>query len=152
MNETELRLAYKADDEWVGQIEAVVRSGEFSGIGSAWFDRTNVRETFVAALREYPLTAAAPPTMEGGFWNKDNSGTLEQCHLRIVVRPYRSRGHLMVHVDLSTPIWNCADQDRHHAVTTRFLTSYPEITRFGAELDEVLEGTREHAVLAAVDF
>src|SRR3974390_1454340 len=35
MNAAELRLSYKADDEWAGELTAVVKSGGFSGEGAA---------------------------------------------------------------------------------------------------------------------
>ena len=50
MSAPELRLSYTPDYEWHGQLNAFVRSGAFSGEGSAWFDRARLKETFIAAL------------------------------------------------------------------------------------------------------
>lgn len=68
MSRSELRLRYIPDDEWTGDLVAKVHSDGFSGSGSAHFDRTSVKETFVAALREFPLATERPPMIEGGFW------------------------------------------------------------------------------------
>jgi hypothetical protein len=37
VSKIELELRYRPDDEWHGQLDAIVTSGEFSGKGSAWF-------------------------------------------------------------------------------------------------------------------
>jgi hypothetical protein len=79
VTEIELQLRYRPDDEWHGQLEVVVKSGEFSGKGSAWFGRQHLKETFVSALRAFPLSANDPPLTEGGFWSKERPGSLEQC-------------------------------------------------------------------------
>lgn len=147
MSAAELRLSYNPDDEWHGQLNAVVRSGAFSGEGSAWFGRDRLKATFIAALRAFPLSASNPPIIEGGFWSKENSGTLAQCHLRIAVRPHNSRGALLVQVDLATECWTTPDHDRQQSVTTRFLTEYPALDEFASNFEQVLNGNRDSAVL-----
>ena len=147
MSAAELRLSYNPDDEWHGQLSAVVRSGAFSGKGSAWFDREHLKTTFIAALRAFPLSASDPPMMEGGFWSKDNSGTLAQRHLRIAVRPYNSRGALLVQVDLASECWTTPDHDREQSVTARFLTEYAALEEFASNFEQVLNGNRDSAVL-----
>ena len=85
MSAAELRISYRPDSEWQGQLDAAVTSGAFSGTGSAWFDKKWVMETFIAALSAFPLSMTEPPKIEGGFWrSKDAAKDLEQCHLRIV--------------------------------------------------------------------
>jgi hypothetical protein len=147
MSEAELRLAYKPDDEWLGELDAVVRSGAFSGKGSAWFDRIYLKETFVAALRAFPLTSTSPPMIEGGFWSKDSQRSLDQCHLRIVFTPYNSRGTLLVRIDLATQSRKTPDIDQQHSVTVRFLTDYAAVAEFADTLDRVLDGANEQAIL-----
>src|SRR5579859_4780493 len=100
MSTAELRLGYQQEDEWHGQLVAVARSREFSGRGSAWFSQQQLK-TFVRALRSYPLSASDLPMVEGGFWSKERSGSLDQCHLRIAIRQINPRGMLLVQVDLA---------------------------------------------------
>jgi hypothetical protein len=148
VDKAELQLRYRPDDEWHGQLDAVVKSGEFSGKGSAWFGREYVKETFVSALRAFPLSAKAPPLTEGGFWSKERPGSLEQCHVRIAIRPYNSRGALLVQVDLATESWASPDKDLQQSVTVRFLSEYAALEEFAAKLEQVLDGKRELAVLS----
>jgi hypothetical protein len=147
MSTAELCLTYRPEDEWHGELNATVRSGAFSGQSSAWFDRTNLKKTFVAALRAYPLTPTALPMIEGGIWSKDNRGSLDQCHLRVAVTPSDSRGTLLVRADLATQSWRPLETDQQHSVTARFLTDYVAVAEFADELDRVLDGVQEQALI-----
>ena len=67
MSASELHVAYQPDDDGTGKIIATVKSGEFSARGAAWFDPIDVKRTFVAVLRSFPLTATTPALIEGGL-------------------------------------------------------------------------------------
>ena len=150
MSASELQVSYRTDEDWTGQIIATVKSGEFSARGAAWFDRINVKQTFLAALRSFPLTATTPALIEGGFWSKEKPGSLEQCHLRIAVKPYNVRGTLLVHVDLSSEVWTTAEADLQNSATVRFTTEYVAVDKFAQEFEEVLDGKRDVAVLTGI--
>ena len=145
LSTAELRVTYRSDEEYTGEIIATVKSGAFSAQGSAWFDRTYVKKTFLANLRSLPLTLTNPPTIEGGFWN--DRGSLDQCHLRISVKPYNTRGTLLVHVDLASGVWKAPDADLQNCATIRFLTEYAAVMDFAEQFEEVLDGERDDAVL-----
>jgi len=145
----QLRLSYRPDNQWHGELSASVNSGAFSGTSSAWFDRAKL-DTFVAALRAFPLSPDAPPLIESGFGSKETPGALEQCHLRIAIRPYDSRGSLLVQVDLASKSWSSPDKDRQQEVTARFLTQYSELDEFASQLSKVLDGKGEFAILYGV--
>jgi hypothetical protein len=147
MSVAELRVSYRPDDQWNGQLGATVRSGAFSGRGSAWFSRKRLKEIFTAQLRAFPLSETDPPVIEGGFWSKEQPGTLDQCHLRITVRPYNLRGTLLVHVDLATDSWTSPDNDQQQSVTARFLAEYETLREFASHLEQVLDGRRDEALL-----
>ena len=147
MDQAELTLAYRADDEWLGELIATVRAGEFSGKGSAWFDRTSVKKQFTTRLRSFPLDAADPPIIEGGFWSKEKSGSLDQRHLRISIKPFNSRGTLLVHVEVMSRSWESPDADLQNAATIRFLTEYAAVDIFAVHFEELLEGSRREAAL-----
>ena len=136
MSASELQVAYQADDDGTGKIIATVKSGEFSAQGAAWFNPIDVKRTFVAALRSFPLTAITPALIEGGFGSKERPGSLE-CHLRIAVKPYDSRGTLLVHVDLSSEVWTTPDADLQNLATIRFTTEYVAVDRFAQEFEAV---------------
>jgi hypothetical protein len=143
----ELRVTFVADEDWTGEIIATVKSGAFSGCGSAWFDRTNVKKTFLARLRSFPLDPINLPLIEGGFWSKENQGKLDQCHLRITIKPYSIRGQLLVQVDLASEVWKTADADLQNSATVRFVVEYAAVDRFASEFEQVLDGKMEVAVL-----
>jgi hypothetical protein len=146
MSTAELRVTYGPDDDGTGELVAFSRSGAFAGQGSAWVGRD--METFVACLRSFPLTAADPPTIEGGYW--DGRGSLNQCHLRIIIKPYNSRGTLLVHVDIAAPVSNTRELDLQNRAIIRFFTEYAAVDIFADHLEQVLSGKREEAILKGV--
>lgn len=148
MSAGELRITYKSDEDGTGQIIAAVRSGAFSAQGSAWVGRANVNNTFVAGLHAYPLLSASPPTLEGGFWSRE--GGLEQCHLRIVVKPYNARGTLLVRADLASEFSKTPDADVQNCATIRFLAEYAAVSGFAEQLERVLNGEGAEAVLKGI--
>ena len=85
--------------------------------------------------------------IESGFWSKEQSGSLDQCHLQIRVRPYNSRGTLLVQVDLATECWTSPDNDLQQSVTAQFLVEYAALGEFASHLEDVLDGKRDKAVL-----
>jgi hypothetical protein len=144
-----LTLSFDSDDDGLGKLFATVKSDAFSGAGHAWFNPIAVRETFVAALRAFPISTATPPMIEGGIWSKQERGTLEQCHLRVVVSPYNKVGKLLVRVDLASEFGKTPDIDLQQTVTVRFLTEYAAIATFADDLERVLN-VSERAVRRAV--
>jgi hypothetical protein len=150
MGDPELQVVYWTDEEYTGRITAKVRSGQFSLEGAAWFDRLHVKSTFLAELRKFPLSSTNPPTLEGGFWNGEQPKGLDQCHLRISIKPYDSRGTLLVHVDVSSEVWKTPDADLQNSATVRFRAEYAVLERFVAEFEQVLDGTREVAILRGI--
>jgi hypothetical protein len=147
MSAAELKLTYAPDDEWLGEVTAIVRSGAYSGKGTAWFDRGSLKDKFIARLRSFPLTSEMPPTFEGGFGRKGEHGGVDQCHLRVAIKPYNSRGTLLVHVDLASEAWKTPDADQQNSATIRFLTEYAAVGTFADDFEKVLDGAKEQAVL-----
>jgi len=148
MDDSELRVVYWTDEEYTGRVTATVRSGHFSAQGAAWFDRDCIKSTFLTELRRYPLSSANPPTLEGGFWNGEKG--LDQCHLRIVIKSHDSRGTLLVRVDVCSEVWKTPDADMQNTATVRFRTEYAALDRFVGEFNQVLDGTRDVAILKGI--
>jgi hypothetical protein len=55
-----------------------------------------------------------------------------------------------VHVDLSLEIWTTPDADLQNLATIRFTTEYAAVDRFAQQLEAVLDGGRDVAVLTGV--
>jgi hypothetical protein len=143
MATAELRVTYTADENGTGELIATVRSGAFSARGSGCFGRD--LEVFLANLRMYPLSSGHPPMIEGSSW--EGRAGPGQCFLRISIKPYNSRGMLLAHVDLGVGVWTVSDSDPQNSATIRFLTEYAAVDRFATELEQVLAGKREVAIL-----
>ena len=143
MRTAELRVTYGPENDGTGELFAFARSGAFSGEGSAWVGRDMDR--FVARLRSFPLSMADPPTIEGGSWG--DQGSLNRCQLRIIVKPYNSRGTLLVHVDIAAPVNNTRELDLQNSAHVRFFAEYAAVGTFADHLEQVLGGTRQEAIL-----
>jgi hypothetical protein len=146
MKKAALQVMYVSGGDGIGEVFATVKSGAFSAEGSAWFGRG--LEDFLRGLRSYPLSSENPPMIEDGFW--DGKGGLDRCHLRISVKPYNSRGTLLVHVELASEVRDTPDVDLQNSASIRFLTEYAAVDRFAAELEQILDSKRAVAVLEGI--
>jgi hypothetical protein len=64
------------------------------------------------------------------------------------MQPHHARGSLLLQVDLATESHVAPDHDQQQSVTTRFLTEYAALDTFAVQLEQVLDGTLESAVLS----
>ena len=147
----ELRIMHLRDEDDFGQLVATVRSGAFAGTGWAHFYREQVVR-FIQDLRACPLPVDHLTKIEGGYWNKEQRDKLDECHLRVAVRPFDLRGQLMVLVDLATELPTNAGREHQQTIHARFRTEYAELAAFASELLAVLEGKREDALLPGMSF
>lgn len=85
--------------------------------------------------------------IEGGIWSSKSSGKLEQCNLRIMVRPYNPRGTLLVQADLTGEGETAEGRGLDQSLTARFLTEYSILEKFAADFEGLLDGKRETATL-----
>ncbi|MFJ5486213.1 hypothetical protein ACIKTA_00565 [Hansschlegelia beijingensis] len=152
MTKSQLLLTVEKDDAAAVVIHARVTASTFSGSGAAHFEPTNVRQTFVTALRAFPLSSDNPPTLEGGFWKQGAQDVLDQVHLRVIVRPHGSRGAILVHTEVATGVWEGADADLQQVCTARFLTSYEELSRFTSAFTDALRDMSGETALSSVDL
>lgn len=151
IRKSEPRLTYRPEDNGHGQLHATVVSPPFAGSGSAWFTRETLKHEFISALREYPLSASKPPTIAGGFAGKSTGpGTPDQCHLRIVVKPYDARGSLLVSVHFASEFWDNSSKELQQSMTARFRVEYSAIDAFASEFEELLDGSGQTAILSGV--
>jgi hypothetical protein len=65
----------------------------------------------------------------------------------VTVKPYNARGILLVQVDLVSDYRQATVIDAPSSATIRFLTEYALVNAFAKDLDQVLDGTKERAVL-----
>jgi hypothetical protein len=139
----ELTVTWSPDDDYLGTLDVQVQSAGFAGHSYAWFDKAHLKKTFVAALRTYPLDADSPPLLEGN----DLVSAEATKSLRIAVTPYDLRGTLVVRVDLASWGDHSPKGDTQHMLTARFLTEYGMLVQFAADLEALLDGTKDAATL-----
>lgn len=63
----QLTVSWSADDEYLGVLRGIVTSGDFSGHGSDWFDWQDIKDTIIAPLGIYPLSATELPRTGRGI-------------------------------------------------------------------------------------
>lgn len=85
-----LRLIYRPEDEWHGELSAVVESDGFGGRGAAWFEIEQLRE-FCRLTGRYPIASGEEPLFSGGIFEEEG-GALEQCYLCVRLSPHDRRG------------------------------------------------------------
>nr|WP_166180074.1 hypothetical protein [Altererythrobacter segetis] len=95
-----LRLSYHPEDERHGELSASVETGEFRGVGSAWFKIEQLRE-FLRLITAYPLSEGQEPNLEGGFYD-ETGARLEQRHLSIRLAAHDPLGSVRVTVCVAT--------------------------------------------------
>ncbi|NIX75561.1 hypothetical protein [Microvirga terricola] len=135
-----IRLKYRPEDEWHGEVEVVAQTSSFSGSGSAYFSLEAMRE-FSERLKGYPLAEEDPPKIEGGIGSPGEA--LNQIHVGLTIQPYSSSGKLLVVVELASEVWSTSNTELLQQLTTRFLTEYWAINEFQKSLDSVLGGEGE---------
>lgn len=145
MNVNSLRLLYQPEDERHGKLSASVESGEFRGLGSAWFQIEQLQR-FCRMAGAYPIAEGQEPDLAGGFWD-DSGETLNQRHLSVRLSPHDRQGSIRVTVTLGTPAQRGEAADLHQTVTTRFRASYGDVDRFRAAFEAMLDGQAHDAVL-----
>lgn len=145
-----LRLIYRPEDEWHGELFGRVESEGFCGHGSAWFGIGQLRD-FCALAGSFPISGSEQPSLAGGFYD-DNDHTLKQCHLGVWLSPHDSRGSIQVMVTLATPGWTSEAAEPSQSVTTRFLVGYRDVERFRMSLEAMLDGQVDEATLQAASF
>ena len=143
MSSPELRIKYTPDDQWFGELEATVLSGDFAGKARAWFNLETL-QVFLSGLREFPLNQSEPLAIEGRYGGNSLEGAPLRPAVRIAISPYNALGLLLAEVDLAATLWTPGKQ----SVTTRFFTEYGLLANFATECAAMLDGKREVAVLA----
>jgi hypothetical protein len=140
-----LRLTYEPEDEWHGELRAVVTSDGFAGVGSAWFTTDELR-AFCDRLGDYPLRPDALPVLAGGYWKLD-ADVREQTHLSIRISPHNASGALRVSATLAEPGEADDDPERVRRAETWFVVAYNDLSRFQSALKRVLLGQAVEATL-----
>lgn len=136
-----VRLTFQPENEWIGElfVEAQVRG--FVARGSAWFNRSSIKE-FSDRLARYPLAEDDRIELVGGV-GVSPDGIPEHVRFRLSVRPFGSRGLLLVEVDLSEETILSGPADLIQSASLKFITTYGAVDRFRSSSGALLEGGQE---------
>ena len=75
-----LRLTLKLDADGTGELCAEVQVNGFSGVGAAWFNIAEIRDFGHRISRTYPLLPEQTYELQGGYWSREQQGSLEHVH------------------------------------------------------------------------
>ncbi len=127
-------------------LTADVASRGFSGQSSAWFSVLPIR-AFLHECRAFPLSAEAPPVLEGGFYSAVHREMLEHFQVEIRINQFDVRGRLLVRTTLATGSGRAPDQELQQTTTTRFLTDYAALDTFCRDFGRLLQDGEGEALL-----
>ena len=141
-----LRVTFRPDDEWLGELKVSASSGGFSGVGEAWFSKDDLAD-FSRAIIAFPLPADAPPTISGGLGGNDKSPP--QKLVTLAFEPHNRVGAVRATVHLETANWDGENRALHSETTIRLIVTYGDLGRFGPALLDLMEGRIAEAVLTS---
>lgn len=141
-----LKLELEFDADATGELKAYASSNGFSGVGSACFAISEIKE-FGLKLKDYPLKEDETYKIEGGYWSGDKKNKIEQIHLYISVYPIGHVGVLGIRVLLSTPILEGHRKEDHYSTVLEIKTLYNSLEKFADEIIELTEGKIDQATL-----
>jgi len=140
----ELSFRFEREDEWHGKLFALVEADGFAGEGGAWFNIDDLCR-FGKEASAYPLRDRA--FIAGGL-GVNESGP-EHVHLGISLEPHNARGAVRVTVQLATEVYNDEAEDLGCSATVRFLVTYSDLARFGAQFIDLIEDRAVKASLVS---
>jgi hypothetical protein len=146
-----LTLTFTSDDDGTGELFAEFAANGFSGRGSAWFDKTNLIDVS-KKFEHFPIPPDNIPTIEGGFWESENTNQLYQEHLHISAYPIDSSGTIGVRIRTATALWPEDRDNAQHYVAVELKTSYEDISSFAKNLRELVAGTITELTLNEVEI
>ncbi len=126
----------KLDRDDFGWLSVSASNGQFEGHGGFWVQWQDVRE-FGEALAVFPISADAPVIGQWGFNYQEGDDLI----IRVGIAPADPRGNLRVSFEI-------ADQDEPRSrVRAWFLTNYPDVETFRAQITALMDHEIGEAVL-----
>jgi hypothetical protein len=142
-----LRLTLKQDADGTGELCAEVQVNGFSGVGAAWFNIEAIRDFGQRISLTYPLLPEQTYELQGGFWRREQQGSLEQVHLGMRFFPFGALGQIGCRVNLATQL-ESASPAPEYAVSVELRTQYDGLQAFGTAIVAMADGRSNEAVLA----
>lgn len=141
-----IRIRFRPDDEWVGELWVSASANGFSGTGEAWFDKEGLRE-FAHAITAFPLPEDTAPEITGGLGG--NAKLAPQQLVMLKFEPHDAQGAVRATVHLETERKSGESLGPNSEATIRFLLTYGDLGRFGPAMLDLLDERIEEAVLTS---
>ncbi|MES2055136.1 MAG: hypothetical protein V4564_04280 [Pseudomonadota bacterium] len=132
-----LRYEFSQDDD-VGWLEVGVQTARFGGSGGFWGQWQDVAE-WSTQLLAYPIPADGPPEIDWG--RGDETTGKYQSIIKIRIAPANRRGDLDVIVAIADM------DDERQLCRTAFRINYPDLERFGNEMQAMMRREAPMATL-----
>lgn len=144
------RLTLRLRDwgDGTAELRAEVKAGEFCGVGSANFNRTDLRER-ARAFSKYPLASDAAVEIAGGYWSKADPAVLLQELLYIGVSSTTARGVVAMKIRLSVPKDDANNAEAQASVSVELTLGYQQLVTFSENLLALVGGNTQEVVLEA---
>lgn len=143
-----VRAFFSGDDDGTGELVVEVSAPPFAGVSSAWFGVTQLVEFSEQLADAYPLSAAEPLCLAGGYWGADPPG-LKEVHVGLSFYPLGGRGTVACKVDLVTH--SHGESRREARLAVELATSYEAVRDFARGLSSIARGESQEAVLECAE-
>jgi hypothetical protein len=145
-----LRAFFDVDNDSTGELWIEVAAGRFAGVSSAWFGVNDLLEFARTLAVSYPLSAANPISLTGGFWSKTGV-VVEQPHVSLSFYPVGSRGTVGCKVQRATPL-RVEDRPAHQSrLELELLTTYEAVRTFARGLAAIVHNQAKEALLECAE-
>ena len=133
-----LRLTLQRDTNGTGELFAEVSVNGFSGVGSAWFNLSQIHIFGESLASNYPLLADGDYSLRGGVWSTGSPDQLSEVNLSLKFYPMGALGEIGCRVDLAgCGLYGCKAA---HSVSVELHTHYEQLRRFGLALITLVDG------------
>jgi len=135
-----LRLTLNRDSDGTGELVAEVSADGFSGVGSAWFNLSELLAFGQLLATTYPLLPGQVYELKGGVWSSVNHNTLDFACLWLRFYPVGLHGMVGCQISLATPPNEQGCTQRQHTVTVELRTYYEQLRTFGLAFAGLVSG------------
>jgi len=146
-----LVLKLQEDSDGTAELFVQFKRGEFSGLGSAWFNTRDVRAFGEKVAGTYPIPQGEEIAIAGGYWSSDDPPRVREAHAAIRIYAIGSSGRLGVQVKVAEPSYDCNRPESLSSASAEIETKYEQLRAFGKDIVAMTLGTLTSAALESSD-
>lgn len=139
---------FDMDDDESGELFVQAFSGNFCGLGSAWFNKGQLID-FAQKLCQMPLPIEPEIKLIGGFWDSEEKPEPIQPHVKLHVYPIGKTGDIGIRIFLATPVQATDRAESQQLVSVELKTTYQGLAEFANDLTSLAQGDLKDVELIA---